>query len=175
MENERAKKLADAGLTPEQIATVLDVEANEENDAKVISFEEKKEQAKPTTATPISKLKEQTRGELVSLPGFVEGEPFVARLRRPSLLVLIKRGKIPNTLLSQAQQLFDSGISDAGDNSSEDFSKLIDVIEIICQSAMVEPTYDELAQNDISLTDEQMLSIFGYTQRGIKAVESFRK
>lgn len=170
MENEREKKLAEAGLTPEQIAAVLDTESKEEEDAKILAMPQK-----PTQVTSISELKKYSGGEIVELPGFTDDAPFVARLRRPSLLILMKSGKIPNSLLSQAQELFSNGTANAGDQTEQDFSKMIDVVEILCKSAFVEPSYEELEQNDIQLTDEQMMAVFSYTQRGIKALESFRR
>ena len=49
-----------------------------------------------------------------------------------------------------------------------------EVFDAICEAAFVEPTWDELKQNNIQLTDDQYTYIFNYTQNGVKALESFR-
>ena len=39
---------------------------------------------------------------------------------------------------------------------------------------MVEPTYDELKEIGLELTDLQLVEIFNFTQNGIKSLISFR-
>ena len=124
--------------------------------------------------TSIEQLKTYNGGAtVVELPEFGEGMPFVVKLRRPSLLSLIKTGKIPNSLMGSAQKLFASGTSVvAKDNYS--IEEFYDVIYAICESALVEPTMQQLESAGIELTDEQMIAIFSYTQQGIKSLENFR-
>lgn len=124
----------------------------------------------------IADLKKVAEGEIVELPSFSEDVPFIARLRRPSLLALVKNGSIPNSLLVQANNLFSSGASGmlkktADANTMKD---LFDIIDVICEDAFVEPTYKEIREAGIRLTDEQMMAIFSYSQRGVKALEPFR-
>ena len=57
--------------------------------------------------TSIAQLSEYAKGQVVRLPDFAPDQPFVARLKRPSMLVLAKSGKIPNSLLETASSLFD--------------------------------------------------------------------
>ena len=52
--------------------------------------------------TSIEELVKASQGTLVELPPFAEGTRFVARLKRPSMLAMIKGGKIPNSLLLAA-------------------------------------------------------------------------
>ena len=59
--------------------------------------------------TTISDLQSYANGTIVRFPDFGDGQPFVARVRRPSLLVLAKQGKIPNSLLTAAGELFAKG------------------------------------------------------------------
>lgn len=126
--------------------------------------------------TSIEELKKVANGELVELPGFTEGVKFVARLKRPSMLAMAKMGKIPNSLLDSANKLF-VGVGNVMNNKSSNNDALIelfDIIEIICQESFVEPTYQELKDNGIELTDQQKLAVFAYTQRGVKSLENFR-
>lgn len=126
--------------------------------------------------TSIEELKKVANGELVELPGFAEGVKFIARLKRPSMLAMAKSGKIPNSLLDSANKLF-VGVGNVVNNKSSNndaLTELYDIIEIICQESFVEPTYKELKDNGIELTDQQKLAVFTYTQRGVKSLENFR-
>ena len=128
--------------------------------------------------TNIEELKKQMQGELVELPGFAEGCKFVARLKRPSMLSMVKRGKIPNELLVEANKLFSNGPSKTAALNQLDskmMNNMFDIIELICKESFVEPKYETLKENGIELTDEQQLAIFSYTQRGIESLKSFRQ
>lgn len=128
--------------------------------------------------TNIEELKKQMQGELVELPGFAEGYKFVARLKRPSMLSMVKKGKIPNELLVEANKLFSNGPSKTAALNQLDskmMNNMFDIIELICNESFVEPSYKVLKENGIELTDEQQLAIFSYTQRGIESLKSFRQ
>lgn len=124
--------------------------------------------------TSIEDLKNYANGTIVEMPPFAEGQPLVARLKRPSILGMAKQGKIPNTLLVKANELFLQ--SGAGlDTEEEDTMKqLYDVLDIIASETLVEPTYEDIKNVGLELTDEQMMFLFNYSQQGVKALESFR-
>jgi hypothetical protein len=128
--------------------------------------------------TSIEQLKKYSLGQVVELPDFGDGQPFVARLKRPSMLNLIKAGRIPNELLSSANSLFEKGPAGMmssnrlDDNATQ---KMFDIIDILCEASFVEPTYNDLKNAGIELTDEQYMFVFDYTQNGVKALDSFRK
>lgn len=127
--------------------------------------------------TPIEELIKASSGELVELPEFANGIPFVARLKRPSMLSLAKNGKIPNSLLTKANELFSGGVANVARKGAEDetmMDDLFSVIEVICEASFVEPTYKELKENGIELTDDQLMAVFTYTQNGVKSLENFR-
>lgn len=129
--------------------------------------------AKTEQVTSLEQLKQYANGNIVRLPDFAEGQPFVAKLKRPSILGMAKRGKIPNSLLVKTNELFvQSGSLDTEENSM--MQEIYDVIDLIASETFVEPTYDEIKSTGIELTDEQMMFIFNYSQQGVKALESFR-
>lgn len=130
-------------------------------------------QQKLTRATTIVELKSYMGGELVELPPFADGQRFVARLRRPSMLKLIKNGNIPNSLVSMATEMFASGANAIDPTDEASLKDLLAVIDSIAYASFVEPTYEELQENDIELTDEQLLALFNYTQNGVKALQRF--
>lgn len=123
--------------------------------------------------TSIADLQAYSKGTLVRFPDFAEGQPFIARVRRPSMLVMAKQGKIPNTLLVSANELFAKG----GGMDSDDermLADIYDICEIICEAALKEPTYQQIKDAGLELSDNQLMAIFNYTQAGAKALESFR-
>ena len=121
--------------------------------------------------TSISQLNEYAKGQLVELPSFGEGQPFFARLRRPSMLALAKSGKIPNSLLATANRMFDSSLDTKNENMLKDFYT---VIETILEAAFVEPTYKEIKDAGVQLSDDQMIFVFNYTQQGVRVLDQFR-
>lgn len=130
------------------------------SDLKITSFEE---------------LKKYANGEVVELPPFAEGRPFVARISRPSMMTLVKNKKIPNSLLKSANELFSSGITGAFDEENEEaLANLFDLMDVICEASFVEPTYQQIKEAGVTLTDEQLMFVFNYSQAGVRALESFR-
>lgn len=121
--------------------------------------------------TSISQLNEYAKGQLVELPSFGEGQPFFARLRRPSMLALAKSSKIPNSLLATANRMFDSSLDTKNENMLKDFYM---VMETILEAAFVEPTYQEIKDAGVQLSDDQMIFVFNYTQQGVRALDQFR-
>lgn len=122
--------------------------------------------------TSIDQLKQYAQGQVIELPAFSEDQPFVARLKRPSMLALAKANKIPNSLLLTANNLFaGSGVDK---KEPEALKEVFQVLDVICEACFVEPTYQDLREAGVELTDEQYMFLFNYTQRGVRALESFR-
>ena len=120
--------------------------------------------------TSIEKLKKLAQGQEVELQGWDE-EPFVCVLKRPSLLGLVENGDIPNPLLHAAYILFN------GSNNPKDqvnLKEVNDLYRIIAKAAMVNPTYDQVVEAGLELTDMQLLEIYRFTQLGVKSLISFR-
>lgn len=105
----------------------------------------------------------------VELPGWRDGEPFTARLRRPSLLSMAATGELPNELLAAAQKLFSEGYSE-----SMPLDKLGAVLRSVAEAALVEPTLAELERAGCALTDVQLAAIYGFAQGGARALLPFR-
>lgn len=123
--------------------------------------------------TSLDNLRKYAEGTIVNLPPFAPDQPFVARLRRPSMMAMAKQGKIPNELLSAAQDMF-QGRKDA-EPTEATLKQTYDVLDLIAEASLVEPKYKELCEAGITLTDEQMIAIFQYSQRGVQDLKPFRK
>lgn len=125
--------------------------------------------------TSITDLQTYAEGSVVRLPDFAEGQPFVARIRRPSMLVLAKQGKIPNTLLSAAGDLFAKGGKGIDPDNENMLGDMYEIMHIICEASLIQPTLKEIEGVGLQLSDDQMMMIFNYSQAGVKALESFRQ
>lgn len=125
--------------------------------------------------TSITDLHRYASGTVVRFPDFAEGQPFVARVRRPSMLVLAKSGKIPNTLLTTASELFAKGGEALDSDDKNMLSNFYDTCRIICEAALIQPTLAEIESSGMFLSDDQLMAIFNYTQTGVQALNSFRK
>lgn len=123
--------------------------------------------------TSLTSLEQYAQGQVVQLPSFAEGQPFIARLRRPSLLILIKSGRIPNTLLATANSLFAGNGINTKDPSA--LADVVGVMDVICEASFLEPTWEQIQKAGVELTDDQYMAIFNYSQQGIKALEPFRE
>lgn len=123
--------------------------------------------------TSIEELVKASQGTLVELPPFSADFPFVARLKRPSMLAMIKGGKIPNSLLLSANELFSKSSWDVDDEKS--LSNLFQIMDILCDACFVEPKYKDLKAAGVELTDDQLMFIFNYTQQGVEALRPFRQ
>ena len=124
--------------------------------------------------TSFEELEEVAKGTIVELPAFASGKPFYARLKRPSMLALVKSKKIPNELLNQANDLFAKGSSGMDSADIEMMANIFKIMDTICEASFSEPTYKELMEKGIELTDEQLMFVFNYSQRGVKALGDFR-
>lgn len=122
---------------------------------------------KPTT---IKQLQNIAQGQAVELPGFTGEAPFVCRLGRPSLIVLAQEGNIPNPLLSAAGELFKNGLQ----SKSAPFNELAQVMISVAKAAMLEPTYNQVTEAGLNLTDTQLLYIYMYASAGVDALRPFR-
>lgn len=173
-----------AGFSEEQIEQIEKVMATPKNaDGKIDPTKiSRKLSELPTSplledenrVTSIYDLQRYSKGQIVRLPDFAEGQPFIARMRRPSLLIMAKNGKIPNRLLSTATTLFNGG-GDKNANTDSLLSDTFDVCEAIAEAALVEPTLSDIKNSGIELSDNQLIAIFNYAQRGVEALDNFRK
>jgi hypothetical protein len=116
---------------------------------------------------------EQIKGMIereVQITGF--NDDFITlKLRSISLTGLIAKGKIPNMLLGKSIELFEGKESGKEVEKEEAIKKTSELIDLVCENIMVEPTFAEIAEY---LNDKQKMEIFYYSQGGLSALESFR-
>lgn len=176
-----AEELRRLGLTEDQIEAIQNTYKREVKDLSNIEvkpFIPRETNVRDiassslTKVTTIEDLKEYAKGQIVQLPPFADGQPLIVRMKRPSLMILAKSGKIPNKLLKTATEMF-NGEKSTDDEDFDALSKTLELLEIICEASLVEPRYKDFKSAGIDLSDEQLIAIFNYTQRGIEALNSF--
>ena len=104
--------------------------------------------------TSLEQLKQYSKGEIVQLPEFSPNQPFVARLKRPSILAMAKNGKIPNKLLVKTNELFTNDGMALNSSDENMLGEIFDVIDVIAEEVFVEPTYDEIKQNLLTAIEQ---------------------
>jgi hypothetical protein len=124
--------------------------------------------------TSFSDLQRYAEGSIIALPEFDEGQPLVVRVKRTSLLALMSKGKIPNSLKVKANELFAGGTATLDADDDAMLNDLHEILEIFAEATLVEPTYNQIKEAGVELTDDQLMTLFGYSQKGVKALESFR-
>lgn len=126
-------------------------------------------------ATTLDQLRQYSQGQLVRLPDIAEGMPLVIWMRRPSMLDLMAQGKIPNPLAHTATSLFSEGGKGVNSKDPKQMKELTEILHIFCEVSFVNPTYSQIKEAGVSLTDEQLMFVFNYVQKGNKALENFRE
>lgn len=119
--------------------------------------------------TKISELKKYVDGVEVELPGWEAGVPFIAKLRRPSMISLAAEGQIPNSLMGAAATLFGDG------GAKMNFQERASLFLMMARASLASPTLDELEDAGITLTDSQLAYIYNYSQTGVDALRRFRE
>ena len=116
------------------------------------------------------KLTELAQGTEIELPGFAAEETISVRLRRPSLMLLAAEGKIPNTLLASVEDLFEKG-----DKNTVPFKERGEIFRIVAMASLVSPSWEELQNAGVNLTDLQLLYIYNFSQTGVDTLRRFRE
>ena len=128
--------------------------------------------------TSLEQLKNIKLSEIVELPSFEDGTPLIVEIRKPNMMQLITSGKIPNTLLNVAMDMFNGKTGDKmqkASQSSKDLSELVKMMNVIAEASLVNPCYEDFKTTGVDLSDDQLMAILMYSQGGVKSLENFRK
>ena len=129
--------------------------------------------------TSLEQLKNIKLNDIVELPSFDDGTPFVAELKKPNMLMLMANGHIPNTLLNVAMDIFQNGKGqetiDKALNDPKDLKVLTELLLVLAKACLVNPSFKQLEDLGIELNENQLSAILTYAQGGVVALENFRK
>ncbi len=126
----------------------------------------------------LSEIKEN-QSMIMELPGWGIDDTFVCRVKRIDLVSLLKKGKIPNNeLLNAVMELFKVNNNEKVKESDlvrrENYVKYLEKAELFAEIALVEPSYKELKDAGIDLTDEQKGIFYNMAVYGVKTLIPFR-
>ena len=127
--------------------------------------------------TSLEQLQAIKQTEIVELPSFEDGTPFVAEVKKPNMMQLLTSGKIPNTLLSVATEMFNGRTNQVMGKAAEDvktLKELVGIMEVLAEASLVKPAYKDIKGVNIQLTEHQLMALLTYSQGGVKALENFR-
>lgn len=111
----------------------------------------------------------------IDIPGFEPGDIIQIKIKSMSLMGLVSSGKIPNTLLSGAGDLFKdadmlnnpNNVSKVAELNQNEIAEMAKIMDVVCKECMVEPKYVDVGEY---LTDEQKMAIFESIQGGINQI-----
>lgn len=128
--------------------------------------------------TSLEQLKNIKLNDVVELPSFDDGTPFIAELKKPNMMMLMANGSIPNNLLNIAMDIFKDNktkeVVDKALNNPKDFQVLTNLLVVLAEACLVRPSYKQLKDLGIELNENQLSAILTYSQGGLKALETFR-
>ncbi|MEG2246306.1 MAG: hypothetical protein RSC84_02555 [Peptostreptococcaceae bacterium] len=127
--------------------------------------------------TSLQELKQISEGEVLEFPGFVDDKPFVARVRRFSLMGLATSGKIPNPLIMHAQRIFDNAdMAMKGEKklTKKENKEIKELENALLHEALVEPTYQEILDLNMDLSPIQKALIIEASQGETSRLNHFR-
>ena len=93
------------------------------------------------------------------------------------MMQLMTSGKIPNTLLSVATEMFNGKTGQVMGKASEDIKtlkELVGMMEVLAEASLVKPSYKDIKKANVQLTENQLMAILMYSQGGVKSLENFR-
>ena len=97
--------------------------------------------------TSLEQLQSIKQTEIIELPAFEDGTKLNVEVKKPNMMQLIAAGKIPNTLLSSAMELFNGRAGEkmqkAADNAG-DLKDLVGLMNVIAEASLVNPTYKQI-------------------------------
>lgn len=111
---------------------------------------------------------------VIEIDGFNPGEKIEVRIKPASILNMLITGKLPNSLLSVVQELFNAAdIKNMDDKAAKELTKdadtlkqIMKMMDEVCRQCLVEPTYDEIGD---LLTDTQKGQIMAEAQGNVTA------
>lgn len=116
--------------------------------------------------TNLEDLKKVRQGELVELPAFLDGTPFVVKLRRPSILRMAQLGQIPDEMQPVIDELL------MGQSEKSSMEQRAAVYVLYASLAMEEPKFEDV--EDV-IDSFQLATIWHWGVFGPAMMEPFRQ
>ena len=115
--------------------------------------------------TSLEQLQAIKQTEIVELPAFEDGTPFIVDIKTPNMMQLMTSGKIPNTLLSVATDMFNGKTGQVMGKASEDIKtlkELVGMMNVLAEASLVKPTYKDIKKANIEDLKNCLLKLLEY-------------
>lgn len=109
--------------------------------------------------------------EELTLPGWKPDAEITVRVRRPSLYAMLAANAALNPLIPELNKLFVGHNYASSQNPTNAYAK---ALVAIARECLVDPTYAQLEEAGVQLTDEQLLQLSLYATEGMDWLCSFR-
>lgn len=119
----------------------------------------------------LEKMAKQHGVQERTIHGWANGEMITVKMRRPGLYNMAAMGFVPNPLLGAIQAMF-SG--DSAQLDRVDAKKQGECVIAMAKYALVEPTYAQLTEAGLELTDRQLMDIYLFALGGAAMLAGFR-
>lgn len=119
----------------------------------------------------LEKMAKQHGVQEYTIHGWTKGEMISVKMRRPGLYNMAAMGFVPNPLLGAMQKMFE-GNGKALDTL--DAKKQGECVIAMAKYALVEPTYAQLTDAGLELTDQQLMDIYMFALGGAAMLAGFR-
>lgn len=121
--------------------------------------------------TPLEAMQAAIQPEEIALSGWRRGQEITVRVRKPNFYALLAKGSIPNPLIPEMDKLF---VRRDRKGYAEPDAKFAETLVAIAELTLVEPSYQELTDAGVELTDDQLTELSIYATSGAEALATFR-
>lgn len=121
--------------------------------------------------TPLETMQAMTQPEEIALSGWKRGQEITVMVQKPNFYALLAKGSIPNPLIPEMDKLF---VRRDRKGYAEPDAKFAETLETIAELTLVEPSYQQLIDAGVELTDDQLTELSIYATSGAEALATFR-
>ena len=121
--------------------------------------------------TPLETMQTMTQPEEITLSGWRRGQEITVMVQKPNFYALLARGSIPNPLIPEMDKLF---VRRDRKGYAEPDIKFATTLVTIAELTLVEPSYQQLTDAGVELTDDQLTELSIYATSGAEALATFR-
>ena len=120
----------------------------------------------------ITELKDAVSTVTTEISGWTEEQTLEVTLKRPQLYAMLVSGNIPNPLIDVVEKLFVAAYRPQDDNQ-----RVLEAQGLmeIAKEALVKPSFAEVEEAGLQLTDSQLLEIYAFALSGVNGLKTFRQ
>ncbi|MGX4600243.1 hypothetical protein [Faecalimicrobium sp. JNUCC 81] len=132
----------------------------------------------PTSLQELKALAEQTKGEVIEIPGFLDTQVLRVRVKPVSLVELTQCDLLPNALMLTVNDIIQKqqkGEMFSGKEAAVAKKNMETFTDIVYKAALVEPSYKDFRDAGIELNLIQKRMIAEYAIGDVSTLNRFRQ